>query len=57
MKLKNIKKDSKSSNMIGLFSEVGPETKELFYKLKKENNNIGSKRLVCEKLDGKFFQL
>ena len=48
MKLKNIKKDSKSSNMIGLFSELGPETKELFYELKKENNNIGSKRLVCE---------
>ena len=52
--IKNIKTDSKSSKMIGFFSGLSSEAKELLDELKEEKNSIDSKRLVCVKSDGTF---
>ena len=53
--IKNIKTDSKSSKMIGFFSGLSSEAKELLDELKEEKNSIDSKRLVCVKSDGTIF--
>ena len=50
-----MKIDSKSSKMIGFFSGLGSEAKELLDELKEEKNSIDSKRLVCVKSDGTIF--
>ena len=53
--IKNIKTDSKSSKMIGFFSGLNSEAKELLDQLKEEKNSIDSKRLVCVKYNGTIF--
>ena len=41
--------------MIGFFSGLSSEAKELLDELKEEKNSIDSKRLVCVKSDGTIF--
>ena len=60
--IKNISTDSKSLKTISYFSQLSPEAKELFEKIKKEKNNIDPKKLVCTKTSNttfnfKFLQL
>ena len=53
--IKNINTDSKSSKMIGLFSALSSETKELLDELKEGENSIDFKGLVCAKSDETIF--
>ena len=53
--IKNIKTDSKSSKMIGFFSGLSSEAKELLDELQGEKNSIDFKRFVCVKSDGTIF--
>ena len=41
--------------MIGFFSELNSEAKELLDELRKEKNSIDSKRLACVKSEGTIF--
>ena len=43
--------------MIGFFSGLSSETKELLYEFKEEKNSIDSKRLVSVKSDETTFNL
>ena len=49
-RLKNIT-DSKSLKTISDFCQLSPEAKDLFEKIKKENNDNDPEKLVCEKTD------
>ena len=55
-RVKNIKTDSRWSKMIGFFSGLSSQAKELFDELKEEKNSIDSKILVCVKSDGTIFK-
>ena len=51
-RLKNIA-DSKSLKTISYFGQLGPEAKELFERIKKENNDTDPEKLVCAKADNR----
>ena len=50
---KNIKTGSKPLKAISVYSQLSLKTKELYEKIKKEKNDIDSKKLVYATNDGK----